>query len=98
VSVSPDGMIKLYSLLCFDKDPTRPDLTVLIPFLNIPAALIFPHVKQIKPLTIQFAKTTENPSSLFIIGDIFGHVCFSTWSVAVAGCYALEDERKKLEK
>ncbi|CAL6033626.1 Conserved_hypothetical protein [Hexamita inflata] len=97
VSVSPDGYIKLYSLMCFDKDPTRSDLMVLIPFMVIPSAIIFPHVKQIKPLTIQFVNS-DVPSSLFIIGDIFGNICHSTWAAAVAGMYALEDEKKKLEK
>ena len=38
------------------------------------------------------------PSSFFIVGDAFGNLCFSTWAAAVAGFYALEDDKKKLEK
>ena len=44
VSVSPDGYLKVYSLLCFDKDPARPDRIALIPFLTIPMTLIFPKI------------------------------------------------------
>lgn len=54
VSVSPDGYLKVYSLLCFDKDPARPDRIALIPFLTIPMTLIFPKIQNIKPVCIQF--------------------------------------------
>jgi len=60
-------------------------------------ATMYPAVRPIKPLTIQFLNS-ENPSSLFIVGDAFGNVCFSTWPAAIAGFYALEDDKKKLEK
>lgn len=33
-----------------------------------------------------------------MIGDAFGNVAFSTWSCALAGYYAMDDDKRKLEK
>lgn len=67
-------------------------MVVLKPFLQIPAATVYPRVEPIKPLTINFM-LSDIPSSLILIGDAFGRVCFTTWSAAVAGTAALEVER-----
>lgn len=72
-------------------------MAVLKPFLSLPAATIYPQVRPVKPLTIQFT-ATDVPSSLVLVGDCFGRLCVTTWSAAVAGYYALDSERKRLEK
>ncbi|KAH0576384.1 hypothetical protein SS50377_21947 [Spironucleus salmonicida] len=97
VSVSPDGFLKLFSLNCVDRDTTRPDLTVLVPFLTLPMASMFPQVKSLKPVSITFPDSHE-PNTNFVLGDAFGNLSFSTWPAAVAGFYALEDEKKRQEK
>lgn len=96
-SVSPDGFVKLWSLQCVDRDPTRSDLTVLVPFLTLPMATMYPHVVPLKPVTITFPGL-DNPSTMFIIGDAFGNLACSTWPVAVACMQSLEEDKRRMER
>lgn len=96
-SVSPDGYVKVYRLDAVDRDGTRGDLVALRPFLAIPAVAVYPAVRRLKPLSIQFTNT-DVPSSLVLLGDVFGRVGITTWTAAVAGVAALDQERKRLEK
>jgi len=96
-TLAPDGFINVWSLQCADRDSSRSDMTVLIPFLQLPISCMFPHVHPLRPVSIVFPYTDE-PSTFFTVGDAFGRLATSTWPVAVAAYDTMSQDRSKLEK